>query len=104
MKFKTTYKIESDTITEAVAASHLLAAAPVILAALKRLVSEHADLGELDLDDDQRDALEQARLAIAQAEGKSEVNTYPHLPGSTISCPAGGYDGDGTVGRDADQG
>ena len=40
-----------------------------LLAALERIVGEHADLGELDLSNDERDALDQARAAIAKAKG-----------------------------------
>lgn len=49
--------------------ARLMAAAPMLLAALKRLVTEHADLGEIDLTDDERAAIDCARAAIAQAEG-----------------------------------
>lgn len=45
-------------------------AAPDLLAALERIVGEHADLGEVDLSNDERDALDQARAAIAKAKGK----------------------------------
>jgi hypothetical protein len=38
-------------------------AAPDLLAALERIVGEHADLGEVDLSNDERDALDQARAA-----------------------------------------
>ena len=47
----------------------LVDAAPKLLAALERIVGEHADLGELDLSNDERDALDQARDAIAKAKG-----------------------------------
>ncbi len=48
--------------------ARLIAAAPDLLAALEALVGE-ADLGEVDLDDDDRAKLEQARAAIAKATG-----------------------------------
>ena len=48
--------------------SPLLAAAPELLAALEALVGE-ADLGEVDLDDDDRTNLDNARAAIAKAKG-----------------------------------
>lgn len=48
--------------------ARLIAAAPDLLAALEALVGE-ADLGEVDLDDDDRAKLEQARTAIAKATG-----------------------------------
>lgn len=48
--------------------ARLIAAAPELLAALEALVGE-ADLGEVDLDDDDRAKLEQARAAIAKATG-----------------------------------
>ena len=48
--------------------ARLIAAAPDLLVALKALVGE-ADLGEVDLDDDDRAKLEQARAAIAKATG-----------------------------------
>ena len=46
-------------------------AAPEMLAALERLVGEHADLGEVDCSSEERDALEQARAAIAKAVGST---------------------------------
>ena len=48
--------------------ARLIAAAPCLLACLEALVGE-ADLGEVDLDDDDRAKLEQARAAIAKATG-----------------------------------
>ena len=51
-----------------IANARLIAAAPDLLAALEALVGE-ADLGEVDLDDDDRAKLEQARAAIAKATG-----------------------------------
>jgi hypothetical protein len=42
---------------------------PELLAALKRLIGEHADLGEVDLTVDECAAIEQAREAISKAEG-----------------------------------
>ena len=53
---------------ESAANARLIAAAPDLLAALEALVGE-ADLGEVDLDDDDRAKLEQARAAIAKATG-----------------------------------
>ena len=47
----------------------LVDAAPKLLAARERIVGEHADLVELDLSNDERDALDQARAAIAKAKG-----------------------------------
>lgn len=46
----------------------LIATAPELLAALEALVGE-ADLGEVDLDDDDRIKLDNARAAIAKAKG-----------------------------------
>jgi hypothetical protein len=42
-----------------------------LLIALKRLVGDHADLGEVDLVAEERDALDFARAAIAKAEGRA---------------------------------
>ena len=65
-------KVEAAHERAAVAAKSpaLYAAAPDLLAALERIVGEHADLGEVDLSNDERDALDQARAAIAKAKGK----------------------------------
>jgi hypothetical protein len=63
--------VADDAITatpEAEANARLIAAAPCLLACLEALVGE-ADLGEVDLDDDDRAKLEQARAAIAKATG-----------------------------------
>ena len=49
--------------------ARLIAAAPELLAALERIVGEHADLGEVDLETDERDAIDQARDALAKAKG-----------------------------------
>ena len=62
--FHPTQKENERTIANA----RLIAAAPDLLAALVALVGE-ADLGEVDLDDDDRAKLEQARAAIAKATG-----------------------------------
>ena len=48
--------------------ARLIAAAPCLLACLEALVGE-ADLGEVDLDDDDRQLLADARAAIAKATG-----------------------------------
>lgn len=56
------------TAREHAANARLLAAAPELLAALVALVEE-ADLGEVDLDDDDRAKLDDARAAIAKATG-----------------------------------
>lgn len=53
---------------ESAANARLIAAAPELLAALVALVGE-ADLGEVDLDDDDRAKLDAARAAIAKATG-----------------------------------
>jgi hypothetical protein len=63
--------VADDAITatpEAEANARLIAAAPCLLACLEALVGE-ADLGEVDLDDDDRAKLEPARAAIAKATG-----------------------------------
>jgi hypothetical protein len=39
-----------------------------LVAALRRLVGEHADLGEVDLDSDEREALENARTVLNKIE------------------------------------
>ena len=49
--------------------ARLIAAAPDLLAALQALVGE-ADLGEVDLDEDDRALLDNARAAIAKATGE----------------------------------
>jgi len=49
--------------------ARLIAAAPDLLAALLRLVGNHADLGEIDLSTEERAALDQCRAAIAKANG-----------------------------------
>jgi hypothetical protein len=51
--------------------AQLIAAAPDLLAALLRIVGEHADLGEIDLSTDEREALEQGRAAIRKAQGNA---------------------------------
>ena len=51
--------------------AQLIAAAPDLLEALKRLIGEHADLGQVDLCGEERDAIEQAREALAKAEGRT---------------------------------
>jgi len=51
--------------------ANLIAAAPDLLAALSRIVGDHADLGEIDLSTDERAALDQGREAIRKAEGKT---------------------------------
>lgn len=55
-------------LPEVEANARLIAAAPELLAALEALVGE-ADLGEVDLDDDDRIKLDNARAAIAKAKG-----------------------------------
>lgn len=54
----------------ALANARLIAAAPNLLAALQALVGE-ADLGEVDLDEDDRALLDNARDAIAKATGEA---------------------------------
>lgn len=49
--------------------ARLIAAAPDLLSALQALVGE-ADLGEVDLDEDDRALLDNARDAIAKATGE----------------------------------
>lgn len=51
--------------------ANLIAAAPDLLAALSRIVGDHADLGEIDLSTDERAALDQGREAIRKAEGNA---------------------------------
>ena len=51
--------------------ARLIAAAPDLLAALSRIVGDHADLGEIDLSTDERAALDQGREAIRKAEGNA---------------------------------
>jgi hypothetical protein len=57
--------------TQSEANARLIAAAPELLDALKRLIGEHADLGEVDLTNADRAAIEQAREAISKAEGNA---------------------------------
>jgi hypothetical protein len=57
--------------TQSEANARLIAAAPELLDALKRLIGEHADLGEVDFTVDECAAIEQARAAIAKAEGNA---------------------------------
>jgi hypothetical protein len=52
-------------------ADDLIAVNTDLLIALKRLVGDHADLGEVDLVAEERDALDFARAAIAKAEGRA---------------------------------
>jgi hypothetical protein len=56
---------------EQAANARLIAAAPCLLSALEALVGQ-ADLGEVDLEPEEREKLENARLAIAKATGKEQ--------------------------------
>ena len=64
-----TASADKTTATEARRNARLICGAPDLLAALVRLVDEHADLGEVDLSTNEREALDQARAAIARAKG-----------------------------------